>query len=154
MPRRQAGNETRRGEDQSGIAPEKRRKTAATLSALALLVLGFVITYELFLKSLAPGGVVDFSPPSGNFTGTTTISTAYGYMCAASHITDAQTAFVNSTSTTLTGIGMSCYPEFYGDLQIPFGSEIIVVWLVTLAVIVALVFYLFRWSPTDITKPF
>jgi hypothetical protein len=112
--------------------------------ALAVLILAFVVAFILFVQSPAPYGVIDFSPPTGNFTGTTTITTTYGYVCAASLVSGAQ-GDVNGTLTTLTGIGMNCHPELYGSLQVPVGPEIFVVWLIAFAIgLGSLAFYLYR----------
>jgi len=101
--------------------------------ALGVLILAFVAVFILFVQSPAPPGVIDFSPPTGNFTGTTTITTTYGYVCVASIVSGAQ-GDVNGTLTTLTGIGMNCHPELYGSLQVPVRPEIFVVWLVAFAI--------------------
>jgi hypothetical protein len=112
--------------------------------ALGVLILAFVAAFILFVQSSAPYGVIDFSPPTGNFTGTTTITTTYGYVCVASVVSGAQ-GYVNGTLTTLTGIGMTCNPELYGSLQVPVGPEIFVVWLIAFAIALgSLAFYLYR----------
>jgi hypothetical protein len=114
------------------------------LLAASVLVLAFGIIFVLFVRSPAPSGVIDFSPPDGNFTGTTTITTAYGYVCVASHVSGAL-ATVNYTVTTLTGIGMQCEPEFYGSLQVPVGPEAFAIWLIAFAVaLCTLAFYSHR----------
>jgi predicted Kef-type K+ transport protein len=112
--------------------------------ALGVLILAFVAAFILFVQSPAPYGVIDFSPPAGNFTGTTTITTTYGYVCVASVVSGAL-GDVNGTLTTLTGVGMNCRPELYGSLQVPVGPEIFVVWLVAFAIALgSLAFYLYR----------
>jgi predicted Kef-type K+ transport protein len=112
--------------------------------ALGVLILAFVAAFILFVQSPAPYGVIDFSPPTGNFTGTTTITTTYGYVCVASVVSGAL-GDVNGTLTTLTGVGMNCRPELYGSLQVPVGPEIFVVWLVAFAIALgSLAFYLYR----------
>jgi hypothetical protein len=112
--------------------------------ALGALILAFVAVFILFVQSPAPPGAIDFSPPTGNFTGTTTITTTYGYVCVASLVSGAQ-GDVNGALTTLTGVGMNCRPELYGSLQVPVGPEIFVVWLIAFAICLgSLAFYLFR----------
>jgi hypothetical protein len=112
--------------------------------AFGVLILAFVAIFVLFVQSPAPRGVIDFSPPTGNFTGTTTVTTTYGYVCVASVVSGAQ-GDVNGTLTTLTGIGMNCRPELFGSLQVPVGPEIFVVWLVAFAIAFgSLAFYLYR----------
>jgi len=101
--------------------------------ALGVLILAFAAVFVLFVQSPAPRGAIDFSPPTGNFTGTTTITTTYGYVCVASVVSGAQ-GDVNGTITTLTGVGMNCRPELYGSLQVPVGPEIFVVWLIAFAI--------------------
>src|ERR1035437_9733169 len=98
------------------------------LLALSLLILAFVTIFILFVMSSAPGGIIDFAPPNGNFTGTTTITTAYGYICEASHITQVESPPANVT--TLSGIGIVCYQAFSGILRAPIGPEIFALWLV------------------------
>ena len=141
------------GHDSASAMPKESRGRTTTLLGLAVLVVGFLVVYLLFLRSSAPQGVVDFAPPSGNFTGTTTITTAYGYVCMASQITAVQTP-PDFPTGTMTGVGMQCSPDLYGALQIPFGSGIVLAWLVTLLILAALIFYLLRWSPASINKPF
>jgi hypothetical protein len=112
--------------------------------ALGVLILVFVAVFVLFMQSPAPRGAIDFSPPTRNFTGTTTITTTYGYVCVASIVSGAQ-GDVNGTITTLTGVGMNCHPELYGSLQVPFGPGILVVWLIAFAIAFgSLAFYLRR----------
>jgi hypothetical protein len=112
--------------------------------ALGALILAFVAAFILFVQSPAPRVVIDFSPPTGNFAGTTTITTTYGYVCVASVVSEAQ-GDVNGTLTTLTGIGMNCRPELYGSLQVPVGPEIFVVWLVAFAIALgSLAFFFYR----------
>jgi len=103
-------------------SPQKR----GLFLAVGALILGFASIFSLFLMSLAPQGVLDFGPPNGNFTGTTTISTSFGYLCVASHISSAPGGLAG-------GIGMNCSPEFYGYLQVPLGSEAFAFWLLTFA---------------------
>jgi hypothetical protein len=100
--------------------------------ALSVVVIAFAIMFIFFVMSTAPWGVVDFLPPSGNFTGTTTVTTTYGYACVFSDISGGQ-AIVNSTVTTLTGVGGTCYPRLEGYLQLPLGPDIVEVWLVGFA---------------------
>jgi hypothetical protein len=110
----------------------KRHETLRPLLALGVVVLAFVLVFYLFVMSNAPRGIVDFGPPTGNFTGTTTITTSYGYLCVASHIPG-------------PGIGEKCSPELYGSLQVPVGPGIFVVWLIALALALgSLAFYLNR----------
>jgi hypothetical protein len=112
--------------------------------ALGVLILAFAVVFVLFVQSPAPRGVIDFSPPDGNFTGTTTITTTYGYVCVASLVSGAQ-GDVNGTVTTLTGVGMNCHPELYGSLQVAVGPEIFVVWVLAFAIALSsLAFYLHR----------
>jgi hypothetical protein len=112
--------------------------------ALGALILAFVVVFVLFVQSPAPYGVIDFSPPTGNVTGTTTITTTYGYVCVASVVSGAH-GDVNGTITTLTGVEMNCHPELYGSLQVPVVPEIFVVWLIAFAIaLVSLAFYLHR----------
>lgn len=123
---------------------DKRHETTRALVALSVLVLAFAAIFILFVMSPAPRGVIDFFPPSGNFTGTTTITTSYGYVCMASHIPGAEN-YAASSTTTLPGIGMQCSPELYGSLQVPVGPEIFVLWLIAFAVALgSLAFYFYR----------
>lgn len=102
------------------------------LLAVGLLILAFAAVFLLFVMSLAPWGVIDFGPPSGNLTGTTTFTTSYGYVCVASHVPGAEN-YAASSTTTVPGVGIHCSPELYGALQVPVGPEVFVVWLVALA---------------------
>jgi hypothetical protein len=102
------------------------------LLGLGAVVLVFAVIFVLFVMSTAPRGILDFAPPSGNFTGTTTLTTSFGYVCAASHIPGIEN-YAASSTTTLPGIGMQCSPELYGSLQVPVGPGIIAVWLVAFA---------------------
>jgi hypothetical protein len=112
--------------------------------AFGVLILAFVAVFILFVQSPAPYGVIDFSPPAGNFTGTTTITTTYGYVCVASVVSGAQ-GVVNGTFTTLTWIGMNCHPELYGILQVPVGPEISVVWFIAFVIALgSLAFHFYR----------
>jgi len=114
------------------------------LLAVGLLILAFAAVFLLFVMSLAPWGVIDFGPPSGNFTGTTTFTTSYGYVCVASHVPGVEN-YAASSTITVPGIGIHCSPELYGALQVPVGPEVFVVWLVALAAAsCALAFYLHR----------
>jgi len=104
-----------------------------------VVILAFVAVFLLFVQSQAPRGF-DFSPPTGNFTGTTT----YGYVCVASVVSGAQ-GDVNGTLTTLTGIGMNCHPGLYGSLQVLVGPEVFVIWLIAFAIALSsLAIYFYR----------
>ena len=125
-------------------------RRAAALSAVIIIV-AFCISFFLFVKSNAPlGPPVDFfSPVSGNFTGTTTITTSFGYVCVASHVSGAATAttFIDESTiitTTLAGVGVVCHPELFGYLQVPTGPGIILVWLVAFVVAIAAWAFYFR----------
>jgi len=121
---------------------DKRHETTRALVALGVLILLFAAIFILFVMSLAPRGVIDFAFPSGNFTGTTTITTSYGYVCVASHITGGPVSLANST--IIPGGGMQCSPELFGSLQVPVGPEIFVVWLIAFAVALGTLAYYFH----------
>ena len=118
-------------------------KRAEALSAVVIIVV-FCLSFFLFVKSNAPlGPPVDFAAPSGNFTGTTTITTSFGYVCVASHVSGA-TEYASGATTTLTGVGVECYPELFGYLQVPTGPGTILLWLVAFAVVIAAWAFHFR----------
>ena len=87
----------------------RRTRRMRTLPAVFVLVLVFIAIYVLFLPHLAPG-VPDFYPPS-NMTGTTTITTSYGYVCTASG---------NASHSEIT-----CSPEFFGSLHVPIAVSLL-----------------------------
>ena len=125
-------------------------KRGAALSAVVIIV-AFCLSFFLFVKPNAPlGAVVDFTGPSGNFTGTTTFATSFGYECTASHVSGAR-EYVSGTTTTLTGVGVQCYPERFGYLQVPTGPGIILFWLVAFVVVIAVWAFYFR-APRLTTK--
>jgi len=133
-----------KGDDELGTVQDKRHETMRALVALSVLVIAFVAMFILFVQSPLPFGSVPDFYPSGNFTGTTTITTSYGYVCVASHIPGAEN-YAASSTTTLPGIGMQCSPELFGSLQVPVGPEIFVVWLIAFAVAFGtLAFYFHR----------
>jgi hypothetical protein len=114
---------------------------------LIAVVSVFSVIFLLFVKSDAPSGAILFAPPGGNFTGTTTIATSFGYECVVSHGSGAETTIVSNSTTTIgtqAGIGINCYPEFFGHLQVPVGPEIPLVRLVAFAAAVALLAFYFR----------
>jgi len=109
--------------EERGLGARSRRaKQIRILAAAAALVVVFAAIYELFLRFLGPPGVVLFAYPSGNITGTTTITTSYGYVCTASPS------------------GMYCSPEFFGNLHVPVMVSLVP--LAGFAALCALVFYL------------
>jgi hypothetical protein len=54
------------------------------------------------------------------------------------------TEYASGTTTTLTGVGMQCYPERFGYLQVPTGPGIILLWLVAFVVAIAAWAFYFR----------
>ena len=108
----------------------KLKMDMRTWFAVIGLVVLFVAIYALFLRFLGPSGSVLFGYPSGNITGTTTITTSFGYVCQA------------------TSKEMTCAPEFYGSLHVPVTiSELSVVAFVILCL--AVYYYLRRMQPSD-----
>jgi hypothetical protein len=106
----------------------------------------FAVAFVLFLVqgSQQFGGIVDYAPPTEEFTGSTTITTAGGDVCVYSHISGAIETVNSSVITTLTGIGGTCSPLLEGYLPVPVGAAIFATWFVALVTAFSLLLLYFR----------
>ena len=139
----EAQGELGKADDRSANVLGHRHEKMTAFLALIVLALAFASIFTLFLGSPAPRGELLFSPPLGNFTGTTTVSTSFGYVCEASHMSAASVVAASSPPGRIgAGIEINCYPEYFGYLQVPLGPYQFPVWLVTFAVFGILSFYL------------